>query len=470
MEQRTKRNHMLINLVNDFESKIASDTVTYMDEKVFNQLISYYEQQYLLDKALEVVDYAVDQYPYRSDFLITKARLLILTSSFDEALDVLTTAETIAPFESELRILRVRALCGLNELNDAISILDDLKSSCTKSEMAEILLSESYVHERMKDYNCMFDVLSKALLEYDHEHYESLKRIWLSVELSRRYTDSITLHEKLVDLKPYSAQAWYNLGLTYSSISEYGKAIEAFEYAFIIDKDMEEAYMECADMCFQIKNYKKALSIYEEAKQYFGPDSDLLVLIAECQINLNSFLSAKASLFTALSLDPYNDEIYFYLGECYTKERNWPSALNAYSKAIAIENNREEYHGGIALAYIQIGNYELAAKHLKRASEILPEESKYWFQYACILIKNNQLNLALELLDEADEYTIDATLYYCKAAILTRLGEKKEAIEILDEALCDDFDAHHSLFEIDPQLKFDKDILSIINYYEAENI
>ena len=470
MEHRTKRNHLLISLVNEFEERIANDAVSYIDEKDFYQLITYYEQQFLIDKALEVAEFAIDQFPYRSEFHIIKSRLLIGKRDFARAIDVLDFAKTISPYESEISIYRARALSGLGEVQDALDLVHLLKSSCNPSEMADVLLSESYAYESIKQYSKMFDLLAEALLTYDPLHAECLDRLWLSVELSRRFRDSIQLHEKLVDIQPYNAIAWFNLGHSFAGIGEYEKAIEAMEYAFIIDKDMEEAYLDCADMCMQVKMYQKALSIYEEAKQYFGPDSDLLVLIAQCQININNFLSAKASLFTALSLDPYNDEIYFYLAECYAKEKNYPSAINAYKKAIAIENNREEYHGGIAMSYIQIGKYDYALKSLARATTILPEESKYWFQYASILIKNNDLGAALELLDEAENYAFDATLMYCRAAILTKLGHKSEALEILDEALLDNFEEHNALFEIDPQLKFDKDILSIIHYYEGENM
>ena len=68
MEHRTKRNHTLINLVSDFETMIERNTMAYMDEKDFFQLLGYYEKQFLIEKALEVVDFAIEQYSYRSEF------------------------------------------------------------------------------------------------------------------------------------------------------------------------------------------------------------------------------------------------------------------------------------------------------------------------------------------------------------------------------------------------------------------
>lgn len=467
MEHRTKRNHSLMNLVIDFETMIEKDAMTYMDEKSFFQIIGFYEKQYLIDKALEVVDFAIEQFSYRSEFLIHKAKLLIVLNKYKEAMYALDAAENIAPFENEIALYRARALSGLGDTTKAFEMLEAMKPYVSKSDLSDILVAESYIYEVQKSFDQMFMVLKEAL-ELEPEHSECLERIWLSVELSRNYEESIVIHQALVNKKPYNAAAWYNLGHSFASLGEYEKAIDAIEYAFIIDKDMEVAYLDCADLCCQIKNYDKALSIYEEANAFFGPESELLVYIAECQIHLNNFLSAKASLLTALSLDPYNDEIYFYLGECYVKEKNWHSAINAYIKAISIEDYREEYHGSIAMTYIQLGRYDKAAEHLAMATEIAPEDPKFWFQHACLLIKSKNYHGALDLLDEAEEESWDATLQYARAACLNFLGKKKQALLILDEVLLDSFEMHNALFEIDPQLKFDKEILSIINYYEGE--
>jgi len=467
MEHRTKRDLSLINLVSEFETMIETNSLGYLEEKDFFLLVNYYEKNYLIEKAIEVVDYAIEQYSYRSEFLITKARLLLILEQYNEAIEVLDTAENISPFENDIQLLRSRTLSGLGETKDAFKILQGMKKYVGKADLADIYVTESFIYEKRKDFGKMFEVLREALT-FDSEHPECLERIWLSVELSRRYQESITLHKKLVDKKPYNALAWYNLGQSYASVGEYEKGIDAMEYAFIINKDMEIAYIECADLCNLIKDHKKALSIYEEANSYFGPDSELLVYIAICQIELNSFLSAKASLFTALSLDPYNEEIYFYLGECYVKEKNWHSAINAYSKALSIEDGREEFHGSIAMTYIQLGCYDKAAEHLSTASKIAPEDPKYWFQHACLLIKSKKYFEALDLLDEAEEESFDPTLLYARAACLNYIGDKKAALSILDEVLMESFEMHNSLFEIDPQLKFDKEILSIINYYEGE--
>ncbi len=467
MEHRTKRDHRLIHLVSEFEAMSENGNLTYLDEKTYNQLISYYEDEYLIDKALEVVELAMEQYQYRVEFYIIKAKLLIRDNKIDAALDIIESAANISPFENELIILKSRCLGAKGYTTEAFDLLNKIKNIAAGSDMTEILICESYIYETAKDFKKMSAVLMDAL-RIDPLNSEALERMWISTELSRQYNESVTFHNEIIEKNPYNFLAWYNLGYAYSCLGEYEKAINALEYSFIINKNFDLAYLECAELCKQERDYKRALSIYEEANQLFGPDSELLVYIGECHLMLNNLLSAKANLFSSLRLDSYNDETYFLLAECYAREKAYHSAISAYKRAINLEDGREEYFEGIAKAYMQLGDYNNAAQYFEMATEIAPEQEHLWYQYTSVLVKLNRIEEALDVLDDAEMDAVGPELLYSRAVCLSLLGRKKEALVILDEALTDNFEMHNRLFELDPTLKFDKDILSIIHYYEGE--
>jgi tetratricopeptide (TPR) repeat protein len=309
----------------------------------------------------------------------------------------------------------------------------------------------------------------KEILDIMPLHNVALERVFICVDLAKNFKESIAYHNTLLEVNPYNFLAWYNLGHAYACTGEYEKAISSMEYSFIINKDFELAYLDCADLCIQTKNHTKALAIFEEANNYFGPDSEILVEIANCHLSMDNLLSAKANLFSALRLDSYNDEIFFYLGQCYLKEKASHSAISAFKKAIKLENNREEYYEGLALAYVQIGDNANAVVYYELATEIAPEQEHLWYQLASLLVKLDRIDEALDVLDNAENDAVGPELLYCRAVCLSLIGRKKEALVILDEALIDNFDMHNKLFELDPSLKFDKDILSIIHYYEGES-
>jgi tetratricopeptide (TPR) repeat protein len=279
------------------------------------------------------------------------------------------------------------------------------------------------------------------------------------------------LHKSIIEKDPYNYQAWYNLGHGYNCIWEYEKAIDALEYSFIVNPEFESAYLDCADTCLQIRNYEKALEIYIEANNKFGPNNELMVNIAHCYIYMNKIGIAKQWLLKAIKIDAYNDEAFFLLGECYSKDSVWYNAINAYHKAIDLENRREEYYLGLAKAYLAVEDYNKATINFQMATQTGPEETLYWREYICFLIKLGLLDEAFQVLEEAEEHTYGADLIYCKAVVYYLMKDKPECMELLEEALLENYDQHILMFDIAPELKLDKDIISMIRYFaEDEDI
>jgi tetratricopeptide (TPR) repeat protein len=465
MENKIKRDPELINLVADFEVKFEKGEVGYIDEKVYFQLLEYYEDEYLLDKALEVVDHALQHYTYRSEFYIVKARLLLNLNRVDDCLAILDQASSIAPFEREISIVKVRALAAKKNFYEAQLLLDDLKIGATKSDKVEILIAESFIQEYLKDYSAMYDALAKALL-LETNNEEALERVWISAELSRRYEDSVALHKEIIERDPYNYLAWYNLGHGYNCIWEYEKALEALEYSFIINPEFESGYLDCADTCLQIKMYDKALEVYIDANRRFGPNTEIMVNVAHCYIYLDQIPTAKQWLLKSIKLDGYNDEAYFLLGECYAREGVWYNAINAYHKAIDIENRREEYYLGLAKAYVAVEDYNKATVNFQFATETGPEDTLYWKEYACFLIKLGLHEEALGVLNEAEEHTYGCDLIYSRAVVNFLLQNKMECLEMLEEALMEDYEQHRFIFDLAPEMRLSKEINAMIKYYQ----
>ncbi|MCO6463597.1 MAG: tetratricopeptide repeat protein [Saprospiraceae bacterium] len=467
MENKIKRDTAFINLVSDFESRFEQGEVGYLEEKIFFQLIEYYEDEYLYEKSLEVVDIALQQYKYRSDFYIVKARLQLNLNKIDAGLETLRIAENVAPFEREIGILKARAYAFKKQFDLAQEILQDLSLGATKSDFVDILIAESFVYEHMKDFDAMYNALATAVA-HDCRNEEAMERIWISVELSRRYEDSVELHKSIINNDPYNYQAWYNLGHGYICIGEYEKAIEALEYSFIVNPEFESAYLDCADICREIRNFERALEIYVEANTKFGPNHELMVNIAQCNIELNRIGVAKQWLLKSIRRDSYNDEAYYLLGECYAKDGIWYNAINAYHKAIDIETRREEYYLGLAKAYVAVEDYNKATINFQKATETGPEETLYWREYASFLVKLGLYDEALQVLDEADEHTYGTDLVYCRAAALYLSKDKEECMFLLEDALPEDYASHTIIFDLAPEIRLDKEIWAMVKYYKEE--
>ncbi|HMQ07463.1 MAG TPA: CDC27 family protein [Saprospiraceae bacterium] len=467
MEQRTKRDLAIINLVSEFESQYENGSVQYLDEKAYYQLIRYYEEESQWSKALDVVNLALNQFKYRSDFYLFKAKILFALNENEQCLLCIQEAEHLSPNETEVLLLKAKALSKSKRFEESLAILSNVKKYVMASELTDLYLCESFIFEMMKDYDTMYEVLKKAIF-LDPKHEEALDRMLLCTGLGRKYEESIVFFKHIIEIEPYSYLAWYNLGYAYNYIGEYEKAINAMEYSFIINPDFESGYLECAELCLQENQYERAFQIYEESNNIFGPDSELITNMAHCFIKMGKIDKTKYLLAKAIRLDPYNDEAYFLLGECYSKESNWYSAINAYHKAVNIDERCEDYYFGLAKAYVKVENYTKAVYNFNKATKNGPEQSIYWSEYVSFLLKIGLYEEALDILDEAEDYTFGANLLYCRAITLFYLGKRQEGMLILEEALTENFEEHNILFQIAPELEVDKEILSMIKYFKAE--
>ena len=453
-------------LVSEYEAMSQKGTVGFLEEKVFLQLIDYYQDQLQIDRALEVVDHAITQYKFSADFHIRKAQLLIECRQEEQAIDSLEQAQMYAPSEIGIFLLRVEILCSLSKHEEALLLLESIKPNATDEDLNEIYLYEARICEYRQQFEEMYYVLEKILLS-DPRNKEALERMWLCVELSQKHKESVALHTRLIDEHPYSYLAWFNLGHAYQATGQLKFAKEAFEYAFIVNEKFQDAYKDCALVCFELGEYKKALSCYEEVLEHFNPDSDILMNIGRCYQATKDGSIAKAFYIKSIALNPQNDEAHFHLAECYASDQQWKAAKDSYRMAMKVENRKEEYYSGLAKACFELGEEEEANNLLMRAIEVAPEQITTWIQYSLFLIGLENYEQALEVLDDTclNLTDDDPQLHYCRIACLFSMGRRQEALYRLGEALNNDFDHYQLLFQFVPELENDKDINNLIERY-----
>jgi tetratricopeptide (TPR) repeat protein len=457
-------NQALIDLVTEYEALLEQGETFFLDQEAYRHLIEHYLLDEAYDRALEVVERAIDCHSYTAEFLLRKAEILIHAHQERQALAVLTQAVKLAPNETEIRLLRAQALTYLGDHLGAHEQLNHLPEDLDSSMLAELYFVRALIYENQQEYDSMFLALKEAAA-YDAEMRHCLGKLMSAVQHTRSYEESITLHEQIIDENPYSTVAWQNLGLSHAYLGNYEEALEALEYAYLADESNEQAYRERADLAFELQRYTLTLEICEEIEQLFGEEGDLLLRMGQCHLRLRHLDAAKSYLKKALQQDSHSDEAYFHLGEAAILEEKWQLAIHYCNKAIEIDDNREEYHATIASAYAEMGNYELAEDHYRLATDIAPEEASYWQQYALFLLETEQFEAAMDVLELAEESSVGPELSYCRIACLFEVGDRQEALLQLSEVLEEDYDTYYLLFKIAPQLQKDSEIVSLLRAY-----
>lgn len=459
-KQKPSINDLLIK----YESALESANYTFFNEETYSQLIDYFLEDQQIDRAMEAVEQALTHHPFSADFYLRKADLLIHQHEHQQALDTLRIAENFAPGNFDIQLMKAEALSDNGFHQEALDMLEMLGTCVSEEELTDLYVTKAHIYDNQESYEQMFFVLQSAL-HLNPSHQGALEGMWICIEATKRYAESIDIHRRVIDDNPYSYLAWYNLGHAYAYMGQYGDAIEAFEFAFLSNEEFEFAYREYAELSFEIKDYRKALEGFQEILRRFPPDSDLMLRCGQCFMYLDLHDVARQYFKEAISFDPMNDEAYFHIGECYAFENQWTKAIVFYERALEIENFREEYYLSMGETLCHLAREAEAEEYYLKAIKLAPEEYYYWLKYTTYLLETNQPDEALRIVMDGEEEAPSTILYYARIACLFVLGKRQEALYRLGEALTEDFDQHISLFDVVPTLELDPEVLTMIMAY-----
>ena len=453
-------------LVKRYEGMLLEGGVSFMEADSFLMLIDYYEEVNNNKLALNTLVHGLEQHPYSTSLYIRKAQLLCEEEFYVEALMALDTAIVYSPSELDIYLTKADIFLRMLEYNKAIDTLSISKSYASGVDLADIFILESTVHETKKDYPSAIKCLKRAL-KADAENEIALNHLWGIYDLSFEYSKSVDFHTKFLNDHPYSYWAWFNLGLSYTNIGMLEKAVEAFDYAIVINERFEPAYHYYIDTLIGLEAYDDALRYLDEYLNLFEADAQVWFQVGQCHEFKQSYKDAIFYYSKALSTNNLNGRVYHSIGNCYMMENIWDLAKEAYVHAYKVNNFNEEYCLSLADTYDVLEDSEKAHEFYHKAIAIAPKDLNVWIHYIEFLMDEQNYSIALETLEEAQAQINDVILDYAVAAVLLESGQRQEGFVQLGKALAEDYEAHKHFYQIAPSLKDDQAIRSLIMHYQS---
>src|SRR5690606_4610575 len=92
--------------VDRYEEMIRNDDQYFFDASAFESIIDYYAVKNDPAKALQVIDFAINQHPFETVFQLKKAQLYTVVQNYEEALRALEKAELLEPSEGDINMIR----------------------------------------------------------------------------------------------------------------------------------------------------------------------------------------------------------------------------------------------------------------------------------------------------------------------------------------------------------------------------
>lgn len=274
---------------------------------------------------------------------------------------------------------------------------------------------------------------------------ESLKHYRDGIEQlkNRNFRNATIELEKAAATDAGNGKIFYALGQAYEALSEYDKAVGAYEttlslgqYQDRIPKRLAKLYYKSGIDLYSQKKYADAVQGLQKSLKYSERNAQAHFAIGLCQISLRDEAAAQQAFEEAIKADAKYVKAHKALGDIHYRKREYASAMAEYEKAIAIDAGFVKAYGGLGRALIDSGDLEGAAKRMAAAVEQNTQYADGHLFQGLALVKLQRFHEAVPPLRRAIELDgKNAEAHYRLAEALYGKGEYRKAIQSGEQAL-----------------------------------
>lgn len=407
----------------------------FLEEESFEKIIDYFDDQEDISKALEAAEISINYFPYSSLLLLRKADLLLASRRYYDALEVLQKAELLDSNDINLYILKTDVYLALDMHDKAVTLLEDAIDRFKGEEKVELLFELADVYDDYEEFDKVFDCLV-LILQTEPSNEEALYKICFWTDFSGRNEESIRLHLDIIDEHPYNPLAWFNLAAAYQGLKLYEKAIDAYQYAIIIDEKFDYAYRNMGDAYMRLRKYKEAIEVLEKVLELSKPEEVIYEAIGHCYDKLKNYAQARFHYRKASHLNPDDSKLIYKIACTYYNETQYTSAIKQLESALKIHRQQPEYNLLMGECKMQLGYLKEAVQFFSTVVRVRPKSITGWEALIRCLYKAEHFAEARQQVLAALKHTNQKPVFlYYLGIVLLALGKKKDALLNLEKAI-----------------------------------
>ena len=208
-----------------------------------------------------------------------------------------------------------------------------------KEEKDESFMERSVLIKKSINKAIEYDIDTSMLMSYASEFYKMENTPMVKILLNR-----------LIDINPYSKEAWKMLSYVLFSDEQYAEAIEAYKTRIAIDDIDFTIYYECGSCFLHLMEPQEALYYFEKQEKTFpmliSDDKGMYVELKNrqviCLVKLGRFSEALDICRGVLTVDALNFEATVLTGQCYFLMNQYDIALEYLLKAFKMYDVKDD--------------------------------------------------------------------------------------------------------------------------------
>ena len=371
--------------------------LSHQREGKYNQAIREFKEVIILDKELnrgrktfkEVYYYLAKAYFELDDFEKAKqaaTEALSIDRGYQAAKRLQRNATNHVNYKQGLAYLKNR------QYKQAISKFKNIVNSDSTFTTAHYNLGKAYFeygnfedaeNSAKKAYNQKYSLARQLLREIKQKYYDIGFELLIK---KKKYEEATVKLKKVIVLdKEVNAgrktfkEAYYYLGKAYFELGDFEKAKQAATEALSIDR-----------------NYQEARHLQRNATNHINYEQGLVYL------KNRQYKQAVSAFRKVVNSDSSFTEAYYHLGKAYLGDDNLEDAENAarksliwnYTSAHQLLQQIQKKHYDIGLDLLEKDKYAIAVNHIKKAIELGMKSKKVYTNLAIAYVGLGEFELA----------------------------------------------------------------------------
>lgn len=429
-------------IIEKYRAAKAEGRNPYFDADEFCDLADYFDSNGELDEAREIIEEGLFIHPQNVPLLVKKAKLSVYDGEYEEALSLL---RSVTEYDYDLYLLRIECYLQTAQYQQAYSLSQELLEKEDQEPLENSLAELGFLHVEADCYKEAIAFLEESL-KYNSDNVDALSDLAYAYEMVGDFENAIGTTNKILDIEPYTYEAWINLGKLHTLREEYEKAIDAFDFALTIN-DGDHIVLKLKAHCMSlVGRTEEAIDIFKELIWETPDDSTIFFLLAECYQTLEMYDEALDYLESYRKLEGETEELMAKEAYLYMRKGDLRKAASMAESGLLVNPYSLDFNIIAGEIAFQEEDYEKAEEYLLNAYRDNENNFRLIDLLAIISIKKEDYAEAARYTEEL--LRLDSKNLEVKqrlALLYFEVDNKERFNEVLDQFTDDEL---FSLFEL----------------------